>query len=219
MKTPSPWDSRVFGMPTFEITNASRDELQEASASPGHYTVRVHPLQSKQDLHEAGFYYCDTLIQPYCTLTNFNAFRDAAATFSPDTSLDDLLPICASAFKHDRFHKDFQLQPAGADQRYCNWLSDLHAKGKVSGLLYGEQLAGFMAFNDNLLVLHALAPRFMGQGLAKFLWTAVCDSLFAQGHTEIVSSISVSNVPVLNLYARLGFKFREPMDIYHRLTR
>jgi len=219
MKKTSPWDSRVFGMPTFEISDATMDELQEAITSPGHYTVRVSPLQSKQLLHEAGFYYCDTLIQPYCTPTSFKAFHDAAATFSQGTPIEELLPICASAFQHDRFHKDFNLQPAWADLRYCNWLRDLHAEHKVLGLFYQQQLAGFMAINDNLLVLHALAPAFMGQGLAKYLWTAVCESLFAQGHSEIVSSISVSNLPVLNLYTRLGFKFREPMDLYHRLTR
>jgi len=219
MKKASPWDSRIFGMPTFEIFDATQQELQEACAEPGHYTVRVSPLQSKQQLHETSFYYCDTLIQPYCTPTSFRAFHDAAATFSQDLPIDELLPICATAFKHDRFHKDFKLQPAWADLRYCNWLRDLHAAHKVSGLLYQQQLAGFMAVDENLLVLHALAPGFMGKGLAKFLWTPVCESLFAQGHAEITSSISVSNVPVLNLYARLGFKFREPVDLYHRLTR
>jgi len=57
-----------------------------------------------------------------------------------------------------------------------------------------------------------------GRGLAKYFWSAVCRHLFAQGQREIRSSISFVNIAVINLYSTLGFRFRKPVDIYHRVV-
>jgi hypothetical protein len=46
----------------------------------------------------------------------------------------------------------------------------------------------------------------------------VCRQLFAEGHAEIQSSISFVNMAVINLYAALGFRFRRPVDVYHRMV-
>ena len=57
-----------------------------------------------------------------------------------------------------------------------------------------------------------------GRGLAKYFWSAVCRHLFEQGQAEIRSSISFTNIAVINLYSSLGFRFRKPVDIYHRVV-
>lgn len=67
-------------------------------------------------------------------------------------------------------------------------------------------------------MLHALSENYREKGLSKYLWTAACKELFSMGHPEIITSISVSNVSVLNLYISLGFSFRNPLDIYHLLN-
>jgi hypothetical protein len=72
--------------------------------------------------------------------------------------------------------------------------------------------------DKNTLVLHAVAEKYRGKGLSKYWWSAVCRELLAIGPDEVKSSISASNIPVLNLYTSLGFSFRNPMDIYHRLV-
>ena len=215
----SPWDSAVFGVDAYEITDSSRESLELAVRVPGHYTVRVDPLVSKQMLHEYGFYYCDTLIEPYCTAESFPGFDSVDADISRDVSLDPLLAICHGAFSHGRFHRDFSLPTAQADQRYDNWLAQLHGAGKVYGLLYQGKLGGFIAVDGNQLVLHAIAESLRGRGLAKLLWTPVCRMLFDQGCGELVSSVSASNLAVVNLYATLGFRFRNPIDLYHRRTK
>ena len=214
----SPWDSAVFGVDAYEITDSSRESLELAVRVPGHYTVRVDPLVSKQLLHEYGFYYCDTLIEPYCTTERFLAFDTVAAGMSRDVALEPLLAICHGAFSHGRFHRDFNLPRAQADRRYDNWLAQLHGAGKVYGLLYQGELVGFIAVDGNRLVLHAIAESLRGRGLAKFLWTPVCRALLNHGCNELVSSVSASNLAVVNLYATLGFRFRNPVDLYHRLT-
>lgn len=215
---PSPWDSAIFGVGAYEITACSREALELTAHVPGHYTVRVDPLASKQLLHEYGFYYCDTLIVPYCAVGRFSAFEHVAVRVSRDFDLDPLLVICNDAFSHGRFNRDFNLPRVQADRRYENWLTQLHTAGKVYVLLYRDELAGFIAVDGNRLVLHAITESLRGQGLAKFLWTPVCKALFDHGYDEIMSSVSAANLAAVNLYATLGFRFRTPVDLYHRIV-
>lgn len=215
----SPWDTAVFGIDTYEIKDLSPESLEVAVRVPGHYTVRAEPLRAKQLLHEYGFYYCDTLIEPYCKADRFLAYDSADVGITQDASLDKLLEICHGAFAHGRFHRDFNLPKEQADRRYDNWLAQLHGAGKVYGLLYRGEVVGFIAVESNRLVLHAVAESIRGRGLAKFLWTPVCRALFDYGYAELVSSVSASNLAVVNLYSTLGFRFRNPIDLYHRLTK
>lgn len=214
----SPWDSAVFGLNAYELTDLDRGTLETAAHVPGHYTVRVNPLASKQLLYEYGFYYCDTLVEPYCQAQRFRAFDNPEVGARRDVALAPLLAICHGAFAHGRFHRDFNLKRAQADRRYDNWLTQLHGAGKVYGLRYRDEVVGFIAVDGNRLVLHAIAEQLRGQGLAKYLWTPVCRALFEQGYDELVSSVSAANMAVVNLYSTLGFSLRNPVDMFHRLT-
>lgn len=211
------WDSATFGCDCYEIGQWSEDALRAAARQPGHYTIKVEPLRSKALLHQYGFYYCDTLLEPFCPRERFVAHPDARARFVRDTPFDDVLAICHGAFLHGRFHRDFNLSAARADVRYDNWLRQLHAAGSVYGLMFDQHLAGFIAVNAQQLVLHAVAPAFRGKGVAKYLWSAVCEDLYVQ-HPALCSSISASNVAAANLYLTLGFRLRRPVDVYHRWT-
>jgi hypothetical protein len=211
----TPWDSRALGMPTYEIKTLSEEVLKEVARSPGHFAAKVHPLSSKKLLHDYGFYYCDTLIEPYCTPERFIPFEDPEVHVSRSVAVDDLIEIARHAFIYGRFHRDFNIDGKLADLRYIMWLKDLWNSGEVFGLIYQDELAGFLGYSSNKIVLHALSEHYREKGLSKSLWTAACKELFNLGHGEIVSSISVSNVAVLNLYISLGFKFRNPLDVYH----
>lgn len=206
-------------MPCFEITAYTQEALATAAASPGHYTIKVDPLADKALLHQYGFYYTDTLIEPACRIEQFIPHRHAGCSSRTDTPLEELLPICEHTFLHGRFHRDFNLSLQQADQRYKQWLSQLHHEGKVFGLYYRGNIAGFIAHSQGNLLLHAVSHAYRGQGLAKYFWSDVCSQLFDSGITDIRSSVSAANLAVLNLYASLGFRFHHAKDIYHRLTR
>lgn len=212
----TPWDSAALGCDTFELANASAEAMAQLGA-PGHYTVKVDPLSDKRILHENGFYYCDTLLEPYCGRERFAGATHPDATLTREAPLADLLPICHGAFDHGRFHRDFRIRRELADRRYDEWLKQLHAAGKVHGLLHRGGLAGFIAAEGGKLVLHAVAQQHRGRGLARYWWTALCRELFAADHREVTSSISAANLAALNLYAALGFRFRNPSDVYHRM--
>jgi RimJ/RimL family protein N-acetyltransferase len=215
----TPWDTAAFGFDTYELPPTPSDEiLQQVSLNPGHFTIKVSPLAPKGWLHDYGFYYCDTLIEPYCTRAQFIEFPDAMATTSRKAPVGALLEICHKAFAHGRYHRDFNLDTSLADLRYDNWLTQLYASGNIIDLFYCDELVGFIGTTENKLVLHAIAAKYRGRGLAKYLWSAACKELFNLGHQELSSSVSAANLAVVNLYASLGFKFRNAVDVYHRLV-
>lgn len=214
----SPWDKQIFGIDSYELAEATLENFQFTKNHPGHYTARVHPLASKALLHQFGFYYCDSLLEPFCTKETFISAEDSRCSFSQDHCLEDLLPISHEAFIFGRFNRDFNLSVEKPKNRYDQWLSQLHSENKVYSLLMDNALAGFIAIEENRLILHALDSKFRGQGLAKKLWTPVCRALLSKDFTEIKSSISATNLAAVNLYGALGFKFRNPLDIYHKFT-
>jgi ribosomal protein S18 acetylase RimI-like enzyme len=213
-----PWDCAALGGEAWELKSAAPQAFAQVRA-PGHYTVRVGPLADRRIVHENGFYYCDTLIEPFCPADELRASPHPSARFSRDAGLEPLLAICRGAFEHGRFHRDVNVDRARADLRYENWLRSLHAAGKVYGLLWEGELAGFIAHEKAKLVLHAMGRKHRGRGFAGHLWSAVCADLVHQGASELTSSISAANLAALNLYVSLGFRFRNPVDVYHRVIR
>jgi len=214
-----PWDTAVFGIDTFEITDLTRESFAEAVNRPGMYTVKVDPLYSKELLHQFGFYFCDTLVEPYCAAENFNHLEDDCVSISKDIDLEKMETLSKGVWLYDRYHRDFNINPHQADQRYINWLRQLVKEGRVLTLKYKDETAGFFAALDNKVVLHALSAQFSGKGLAKFLWSKACKDIFDQGHKEITSSISLVNIPALHVYVTLGFRIRNPKDVYHCLVK
>jgi GNAT superfamily N-acetyltransferase len=212
----TPWDCAALGGDAFELANAGPEAMAQVGA-PGHYTVRVDPLSDKRILHENGFYYCDTLAEPYCLSGKLQLLPHPAAGFDLRPPLEPLRAICRGAFQHGRFHRDFNVERRLADLRYENWLRTLHAAGKVYGLTWEGGLAGFIAHDGGKLVLHALGGEHRGRGIARHLWSAVCADLVRNGATELSSSISIANTAALNLYCSLGFRFRHSVDLYHRV--
>lgn len=210
-----------MGFDCYEVDGLSPETLLQAQRTSGHTTARIDPLAPlaiRKLLTESGFYYCDTLIEPYCSPQCFRPAKNPDMRHSQDVSEAALLEICHGAFSHGRFHRDPHIPTGCADLRYDNWLKQLYAEGRVQGLFYRDDLAGFIGIRDNCLVLHAVAQKYRGQGIAGMLWTPVCQMLFSAGYPEIVSSVSAANLAAVNLYAALGFRFRKPMEIYHRMA-
>ena len=214
----TPWDTAAFGMPTWELLEYSMAALQQAAQTAGHHTLKVDSLVDKRLLHEYGFYYCDTLIEPYCDAARLRTAQHPDATISKLLNGDQVFAICHGAFAHGRFHRDSNLSRAAADLRYDNWLKQLLEAQQVYGLYWQGVLAGFIGHSSNNLVLHALAEKYRGKGCSKYWWSAVCSELLASGYDDVKSSISATNLAVLNLYASLGFSFNNPQDVYHRMT-
>jgi ribosomal protein S18 acetylase RimI-like enzyme len=220
----APWDVAALGYPAWELTAYSAAALAAADHVAGHQSIKLDPLADKGLLHRHGFYYADTLLETAASREQLRPLKplDGATpgvAIRRDFDLDAMLAICHGAFAHGRFHRDFQVAPAAAALRYDNWLRQLAAAGQVYALYADQHLAGFIGYHGHALVLHAVAPQFRGQGLAKHWWRLAILALLDGGHERVSSSISASNMAVLNLYATQGFAFRHPQDIYHRIVK
>jgi GNAT superfamily N-acetyltransferase len=211
----TPWDKKVFGFDTYEIKTVTDQALEASTRIPGHFTAKVDPLQSKELLNKYNYYYCDTLVEPYCRFEDFKGYYDKSVSVCNSVPLNDILEISHGAFKHGRFHRDFNIKKELADLRYDNWVFQLYESGNIFALLYLNDPAAFFGINKNKVVLHSVREDYRGKGLAKYLWTAGLMELFDSGNTELTSSVSASNTAVVNLYSSLGFRFRNPVDVYH----
>lgn len=213
--TPVPWDKKTFDVECYEVSNLELHRLEELKNTPGHFTLRLDPLTSAAQIQEFGFRYVDTLIVPRCHQEDFLAYPNSEVSITKSINLSDLSAIATNAFVHGRYHRDDSIPLHLAEIRYQNWLQDLYAEGKVLGIEYQGGLAAFIAIEDSRLILHAVHSKLRGKGLAKYLWTPVCEELFTKGYPTIESSISAANLAVVNLYARLGFTLKSAQDIYH----
>lgn len=211
-------DTKAFGVNCYQVFSLDDEVLNFISNNHGHYTYRTAPLSDKSKLHENGFYYCDTLVEPYATQAQAKFYENDDLSVCHDGPLEQALNLCKSAFVYDRFHRDPQIDNTLADKRYERWLIELFDMKQVYFLFYQNSFSGFIAYMNNKLVLHAMTDQFRGKGLAKYFWSKVCFEMFAGKHHEITSSVSVTNLAVVNLYASLGFKFRDPVDIYHLVS-
>lgn len=216
----TPWDKKVFGIDTYEIVNPTEDVLQKAMQMNGHFTVKIDPLADKEPLHRHGFYYCDTLIEPFCTKDRFQYYAHEKVSLTKRADdFQEMKYISDGAFVFGRYHRDFNLEPRDADRRYANWLYQMYEKDNVYSLYYDGELAGFFGYDGANILLYTHKPKFKGKGVAKYFWSVACRERFDEGYDELVTSISAANVAMLNLQASLGFKFREARDVYHKLNR
>lgn len=211
----TPWDERAFHINTYEIKTVSEEVMAKVASMKGHFTVKVDPLSSKEILSKYGFYYCDTLIEPHIIYKNFIYHAHEHISISEKVDLDRVTAICHGAFSHGASHRDFNINKQNADLRYDLWLKDLYNSKNIFNLLFEQKTAGFFGFTKNRIVLYALHKDYQGKGLSKYFFSVACKALFDKGYDELISSISVSNCSVLNLHASLGFRFRNPLDVYH----
>ena len=121
------------------------------------------------------------------------------------------------SFTHDRFHKDTLIADDVADNRYIYWLKDLHRENCLMAFLWDKrELAGFWGYTPGgAVVLNSFADNFRGRGLAKFFWTTGCRLLFDQNIQTVLTSVSASNLGVMNLCSSLGFSMKNAVDVYH----
>ncbi len=210
---PVPWDTRAFNIECYEVLGL--DGLDELKKTTGYFTLKLNPLTSAAQIQEFGFRYVDTLIVPVCDQKAFVGYPHPEVSITKNVKFPEVLAIASNAFIYGRYHRDGSIPLELAERRYQNWLTDLYSAGKVVGIEYQEKLAAFIGIEGSKLVLHAVHSGFRGLGLAKFLWTPVCEELFSKGYSEIESSISAANLAVVNLYARLGFTMESAQDVYH----
>jgi RimJ/RimL family protein N-acetyltransferase len=134
----------------------------------------------------------------------------------------EVLEIAGNAFRNERFHVDPRLNPSLGDLRYCNWVKSSldHPSQRLEVVRDGEQLVAFFVtemLEDGTCYWHlnAVAPNAQGQGYGRRAWQAMLRKAREEGARRVQTCIVARNHRVLNLYARLGFRFAPPLMTFH----
>lgn len=200
--------------------------------------ARVVPEQfsSLTIIEPSGFSFVETTLDPYTFLGKNSAlqnFQENPSSFVPkrfnpsnlgfmrmdkndQSACESVIRIAAESFIKDRFHVDPHCPDQLADKRFVFWVEDL-LKGDTQFelLLYNGEVIGFMARKHQHLVLAGFSRTYSSSGFGDFLWLSVLSHMVSEGLAQAHTRISANNIPVLNLYVRLGFKFREPAAMFH----
>ena len=62
-------------------------------------------------------------------------------------------------------------------------------------------------------------PKLRGKGIGKLLMEIIEESFKREGCEEIILEVAVDNLPALNLYRRMGYRFVEKLEDYYGVGR
>lgn len=132
-----------------------------------------------------------------------------------DADLEELRRIARDDFHHGRFLEDPAIDPSLAAARMANWVGDLVQQGLMRTAESGGRVIGFHAERiapDGRhadLILTGATARYAV--LALPLWTMALESLRDRGVTSCSTLVSAANTGIVNLYAKLGFRYESTL--------
>jgi GNAT superfamily N-acetyltransferase len=235
-----PWDAEIFGFPVAQVGSIELDEgadgapaLQAFDAWCGKQHVRLVScrldhlqLRESMALEGIGFRFVELVYAP-----RFDAFHSievpAHAIEVSQATSDDLgriQDIAESAFTTGRFLLDWRLPPELSRRRYATWVRNSFdstdqqiLKAEVDGDLVGFFIVEERPDRSVYWHLTAIAPRWQGKGIGLSVWRTMLMRHRTEGATFVETTISGHNAPVMNLYARLGFRFSSAQMTFHWL--
>ena len=238
--TAVPWDTVVLG---FRV--AAVDSLQLVAADGAHDCLvaldawsrgnNVHlltcrlpadHLRESMTLEAHGFRFVETVLHPFKDLTSHRANVATGIAIAPATDADiaRIKRWATRVFRFERYHSDPRIEDAAANARYGYWVEDAWRRRTASLLTAVDEtsgdLCGFFLVQDESpevnWLLTAIDPGRRGEGLGGRVWRAMLDHHLRAGARRVTTTISSRNVPVMGLYASLGFKYLAPEMTFHR---
>jgi RimJ/RimL family protein N-acetyltransferase len=233
-----PWDTRIMGVvcgQLEDLTVGTDDDTRAVladvlawseSVSAGFMSCRLdhRALRESMAIESIGFRYVETILRPALSLTSP---IDAPGTqlevgVAGPADASALERIARRAFTTGRFAMDWRLPVTVNGERYAAWVRTSMAggshqvfaardRGEVVGLFITEDRDDGTAYWH----LTAMDPARQGQGLGKQVWHRMLRRHREDGMRAVETRISSHNSAVLNLYARLGFRFEDPEMTLH----
>lgn len=234
----TPWDQRALGFVTAEITTLCAASTEGATAlldhaeswaraNNVHYLFGRVPADSHH-LRRALSNHGHAMVECSLTLSRsgFGGLPTIPARVRPQLRMarhDDLPILQAIAsldFNHGRFLEDPAIAREQAAQRTVNWIGDLLDQGLLQTAESNEKIIGFHAERITTdsrhadLILTGTSGRYAM--LAMPLWVRALEHL-AERHIEHCSTlVSAANTGVVNLYAKLGFRYDSTLFGYRK---
>lgn len=235
-----PWDSDTFGFPVAacEISAADLDDaeanefvrllhewLTRRGVAVCSSTVGPADTSWRSALDRAGFRFVDMTLEPSLAglqTAHLPKCRFPVRAARPEDG-DAIRAIAATSFVHGRYHADPLFPRELANLRYRNWVSRaLSSPGPEDSILVLEQggrVRGFfhVVVSDSSadLRLVAVSEEVKSTIIGFELYVATLHEMRRRGIQRVTSVISATNTAVLNVHAKLGFRFDNCRLIYH----
>lgn len=235
-----PWDSESFGVPVAQIDAIKVHNPQAAAAHAApllewlrENRVKLAACRLPHDalaesflLESIGFRFVETV---YAMAHDVGAAQaagsdDPALAWAPAAPADlaALRTIAAASFTTGRWNVDWRVGPQAGGRRYADWVSRslTDERHQVLVARAGGILAGFFIVEDrpeqrSYWHLTAVAQELQGRGWGRRIWRSMLQRQRLQGVRTVETTISARNLPVVNLYARLGWRFARCHMTYH----
>lgn len=233
-----PWDSDIFGFPVAQIADLAVTDAAVAVADFAAFeawrdaqAVRLVSHRCERSrarewmlLEGRGFRFVEMVYQPAFEAVQSLAYPDrglAIAEAGPD-ELPALEAIARTAFATGRFALDPRLDPELNGRRYAAWVRNslAHPKQRLLRIAEGHVPVAFFIVEDVgegrcRWHLTAVSPAHHGRGVGRRVWQAMLMRHKTEGFAAVETVVSAHNLPVLNLYATLGFRLRKAEVTLH----
>ncbi len=190
--------------------------------------VKIPPKETSviKTLTVQGFYPTETMVGVHGNLLALKPCRAfKRLTLRPATNDDraKILDIARHAFALDRYHLDPNLPNDKASYRYEYWL-DNGLKSQDLVLVYEDEsknkTLGFCHVRDIDadtidFSLAAIDPSYQKAGLGVIMYHECLTLCKSREKRKMITRISINNVAIVNIFANLGFIFREPTLVLH----
>jgi len=233
VRTPE-WDREHFGFPLGRIEYLIAADHEAAATAAAWALERLalrdarvisarlpaEDLTAIGALQAAGFEFREHVLTPWRAWSGWEHRGFGVTRSTEQDDLPTLSRIARATFRTDHFHRDPRFGREAADGVYEKWIASWHADpppggrsrvtvvdGRVSGFFMYRFLepSGVPGRTITDLVLGGMDPAAAGRGNGYRMYCDVMDD--AAAHTEYGRvTIVTSNVPVVNLYLKLGFR-------------
>jgi len=239
-----PWDTELYGFPVYELRveeadpGPVREQLRPWLTTLGtdrptlvYVKIPTRAVAMAQALTAHGFYPVETAIEIALTLarmTPITGRKLPGITLRPAVAADlpKIMTIARGGFTADRLHVDPNLPSEAADRRFAEWVErGFHAGEMV--FAYEDQKAGQLIGFYHVratgptavdLSLAAVDRPFQRSGLGALMYQAVLEECRSLGYQLASTRISINNIDVLNLFARLGCDVLNAVLTLHHIS-
>jgi ribosomal protein S18 acetylase RimI-like enzyme len=233
-----PWDTEIFGFPVaqireLEITNqlSAVKEYQKFQEWLDINRVQVascrlphNRLRESMFLEIQGFRFVEMVLHPQIEGIQYLNIPKDSLMITPvlESDLPVVQDIAERAFGYERYHVDPRLDPDLGNKRYGRWVKNSlhHPSQRLLKIMEGPHIVALFIVeskDDQSAYWHltAISPQWQGQGYGQRVWYAMLRHHQESGQDAVMTTISARNISVLNLYAKLNFRFLSPDMTFH----
>jgi len=235
----APWDTSAFGYPVALIDEIEVNDLLRARKDFSAFKrwiesnklnliscrLSCQKIIESMLLEENEFRFIETVLHPVCAvLTEYKGLADPNLIICPadERDLIELRQIAEKAFTNERYYVDTRVDRIKSGKRYGQWVISAysHPSQQLLKVIHENNIVAFFVlerYPDASIYWHltAVHPKYQGKGYGRRIWLSMLANHYEEGVARVSTTIAARNVPVLNLYSSLNFRFDPPESTFH----